>query len=117
MGFSDVAVLSMAIRNETELVTINDPALLPNVAGAHNLDEEEQKMENEIDQYVPADQETAATLRRIAQESRRRKTLNLRFSERDLSQVRERASHEGVPYQALHWSKRYTRDDDSKDRK
>jgi predicted DNA binding CopG/RHH family protein len=65
------------------------------------LDEEEQQIENEIDQYVPADEKTEATVRRIAQESRKRKNVNIRISERDLSQIRERASREGVPYQTL----------------
>lgn len=65
------------------------------------LDEEEQQIENEIDQYVPADEETQATVRRIAQESRKRKNVNIRNSEHDLSQIRERASREGVPYQTL----------------
>jgi predicted DNA binding CopG/RHH family protein len=65
------------------------------------LDEEEQQIENEIDEYVPADEETEGTVRRIAQESRKRKNVNIRISERDLSQIRERASREGVPYQTL----------------
>ena len=65
------------------------------------LDEEEQQIENEIDQYVGADAETEATVRRIAQESRKRKNVNIRISERDLAQLRERASREGVPYQTL----------------
>jgi len=65
------------------------------------LDEEEQQIENEIDQYVPADAQTEATVRRIAQESRKRKNVNIRISEQDLSRIRERASREGVPYQTL----------------
>lgn len=54
------------------------------------LDEEEQQIDNEIDQYVPADKE-----------SRKRKNVNIRISESDLSQIRERATREGVPYQTL----------------
>jgi predicted DNA binding CopG/RHH family protein len=65
------------------------------------LDQEEQQIENEMDQYVPADAETEATVRRIAQESRKRKNVNIRISERDLIQIRARASREGVPYQTL----------------
>ena len=65
------------------------------------LDEEEQQIEDEIDQYLPADGETEATVRRIAQESRKRKNVNIRISEWDLSQIRNRASREGVPYQTL----------------
>ncbi len=66
-----------------------------------DLDEEEQQIKDEIDQYVPADAETEATVRRIAQESRKRKNVNIRISERDLLQIRERTSREGVPYQTL----------------
>jgi predicted DNA binding CopG/RHH family protein len=65
------------------------------------LNDEEQQIENEIDQYIPADEETEATVRRIAKESRKRKNVNIRISERDLSQIRERASREGIPYQTL----------------
>lgn len=65
------------------------------------LDEEEQQIENEIDQYVPVDAETESTVRHVAQESRKRKNVNIRISERDLSQLRERASREGIPYQTL----------------
>jgi predicted DNA binding CopG/RHH family protein len=65
------------------------------------LDEEEQQIEDEIDQYVPADAKTEANVRRIAQESKKRKNVNIRISERDLSQIRDRASREGVPYQTL----------------
>jgi predicted DNA binding CopG/RHH family protein len=117
MGFSDFTVLSMAVWHRTRLVTFTDPFLLPGLAGAHNLDEEEQKTENEIDQYVSADEEAQVMVRLIAWENRKGKTLNIRTSERDLSQIRERASREGVPYEALHWFRRHTRDDDSKERK
>ena len=50
------------------------------------LDEEEQQIEDEIEQYVPVDAETEAKVRRIAQESKKRKNVNIRISERDLSQ-------------------------------
>ena len=65
------------------------------------LDEEEQRIEDEIGQYVPADARTEAKVRRIAQESKKRKNVNIRISERDLSQIRDRASREGIPYQTL----------------
>ncbi len=56
---------------------------------------------DEIDQYVPADEETEATVRQIAQDSRKRKNVNIRISEQDLQQIRQRAVREGVPYQTL----------------
>ena len=65
------------------------------------LDEYEQQIEDEIDQYVPADEEMQERVRRIAEESRKRKNVNIRISELDLTQIRERASREGIPYQTL----------------
>lgn len=65
------------------------------------LDEEEQQIEDEIEQYIPADVETEAKVRRIAHESKKRENVNIRIPERDLSQIRNRASREGVPYQTL----------------
>ena len=65
------------------------------------LDEYEQQIEDEIDQYVPADEEMQERVRRIAEESRKRKNVNIRISELDLAQIRERASREGIPYQTL----------------
>lgn len=50
---------------------------------------------------VPADEEREATARRIAPESSKRKNVNIRISQRDLSQIRERDFREGVPYQTL----------------
>ena len=66
-----------------------------------DLDDEEQQIDDEIDQYIEADADTETTVRRIAQESRKRKNVNIRIAERDLSQIRERASREGIPYQTL----------------
>jgi predicted DNA binding CopG/RHH family protein len=65
------------------------------------LNEYEQQIEDEINQYVPADEETEATVREIAQKSRKRKNGNIRISEQDLHQIRQRATREGVPYQTL----------------
>ena len=44
------------------------------------LDEEEQQIEDEIDHYVPVDAGTEAKVRRIAQESRTRKNVNIRIA-------------------------------------
>ena len=66
-----------------------------------DLDDEEQQIEDEIDRYIEVDADTETTVRRIAQESRKRKNVNIRIAERDLSQIRERASREGIPYQTL----------------
>ena len=66
-----------------------------------DLDDEEQQIEDEIDRYIEVDADMETTVRRIAQESRKRKNVNIRIAERDLSQIRERASREGIPYQTL----------------
>jgi predicted DNA binding CopG/RHH family protein len=65
------------------------------------LDEYEQRIEDEIDQYVPADEQMQERVRQIAEESRKRKNVNIRISELDLAQIRERAAREGIPYQTL----------------
>ena len=66
-----------------------------------DLDDEEQQTEDEIDGYIEVDADTETTVRRIPQESTKRKNVNIRIAERDLSQIRERASREGIPYQTL----------------
>ena len=65
------------------------------------LDEYEQHIEDEIDQYVPVDEDTRERVLRIAQESRKSKNVNIRISAHDLSSIRERAAREGIPYQTL----------------
>ena len=65
------------------------------------LDEYEQQIEDEIEQYVPVDEETRERIARIARESRKSKNVNIRISEQDLLRIRERAAREGIPYQTL----------------
>lgn len=65
------------------------------------LDAEEQLIEDEIDEYVEADEETVAKVASIARRARKRRNVNIRISEADLERIRRRAADEGVPYQTL----------------
>ena len=65
------------------------------------LDEYEQQIEDEIENYVPVDEETRRELTEIAKQAKKRKNVNIRISERDLRRVKERAAAEGIPYQTL----------------
>jgi predicted DNA binding CopG/RHH family protein len=65
------------------------------------LDEYEQEIENEIEDYVPVDEETRKRVESIAEQAKKRKNVNIRISERDLRLVKERAAADGVPYQTL----------------
>ena len=65
------------------------------------LDEYEQQIEDEIETYVPVDEQTRRDLTEIAEQAKKRKNVNIRISERDLRRVKERAASEGIPYQTL----------------
>lgn len=65
------------------------------------LDEYEQQIEDEIDRYVPVDEETREKIEAIAEQAKKRRNVNIRISERDLRLVKERAAADGVPYQTL----------------
>lgn len=65
------------------------------------LDEYEQQIEDEIENYVPVDEETRREFIEIAEQAKKRKNVNIRISERDLRRVKERAASEGIPYQTL----------------
>lgn len=65
------------------------------------LDEYEQQIEDEIENYVPVDEATRRELAEIAEQAKKRKNVNIRISERDLRRVKERAAAEGIPYQTL----------------
>ncbi len=65
------------------------------------LDEYEQHIEDTIEKFVPADIETQATGRRIAQQVRKSKNVNIRIREWDLELIRPRGSYDGIPYQTL----------------
>lgn len=65
------------------------------------LDDYEQEIENNIDDFVPAGAETRERVEGILEQARKRKNVNIRISEFVLSRLRERAGREGIPYQTL----------------
>lgn len=67
----------------------------------HHLDDEEQRIEDSADEFVPVAPEERERVERIIARSRKTKNINIRLSEEDLSKIRERAQREGVPYQTL----------------
>ena len=65
------------------------------------LDNYEQQIEDEVDEYAPVDEETRRRIEAIAEQAKKRRNVNSRISERDLRFVKERAAADGVPYQTL----------------
>jgi predicted DNA binding CopG/RHH family protein len=65
------------------------------------LDDDEQSIENEIDNYVAAGAETRERVEGILEKARKRKNVNIRISGFVLDQLRSRAQREGIPYQTL----------------
>lgn len=65
------------------------------------LTPEEQEIENSIDQWVPASEETREKLRRIAERSRKNEAISIRMSSFDLQRIKEMAAEQGMPYQTL----------------
>jgi predicted DNA binding CopG/RHH family protein len=71
-----------------------------------NLDDikltpEEQEIEDSIEEWVPASDETREQLRRIAERSKKNKVISIRMSSFDLSRIKEMAAAQGMPYQTL----------------
>ena len=65
------------------------------------LDEFEQQIEGDADQFVPAVGEERTRVERILEKSRKTRNINIRISEHDLETVKRRAEREGLPYQTL----------------
>jgi predicted DNA binding CopG/RHH family protein len=65
------------------------------------LPPEEQEIENSIEQWVPASEETREHLRRIAERSKKNEAISIRMSSFDLSRIKEMATEQGMPYQTL----------------
>ena len=68
---------------------------------AIKLTPEEQEIEDSIEEWVPASEETRAHLRRIAERSRKNEAISIRMSSFDLSRIKEMAAEQGMPYQTL----------------
>lgn len=65
------------------------------------LTPEEQEIEDSIEEWVPASEETREHLRRIAERSKKNEAISIRMSGFDLSRIKERAAEQGMPYQTL----------------
>ena len=65
------------------------------------LTPEEQEIEDSIDQWVPASEETREKLRRIAERSRKNEAISIRMSSFDLQRIKAMAAEQGMPYQTL----------------
>lgn len=65
------------------------------------LDPEEQAIEDAADEFVPVGTEERRRIESIIARGNKNKNVNIRLTEHDLDQIRERAEREGVPYQTL----------------
>ena len=65
------------------------------------LDPEEQKIEDSIEEYVPLDGAEKERIDRIIARARKNRNINIRMTELDLEMLRSRAQREGLPYQTL----------------
>ena len=65
------------------------------------LTPEEQEIEDSIEKWVPASEETREHLRQIAERSKKNEAISIRMSRFDLSRIKEMAAEQGMPYQTL----------------
>ena len=65
------------------------------------LTPEEQEIEDSIDEWVPASQETRDQLKRIIERSKKNEAISIRMSSFDLSRIKAMAAGQGMPYQTL----------------
>ena len=65
------------------------------------LDDYEQQIEDDIENFGRASPETRERVERALEKARKRKNVNIRISEFVLDQLRQRAQREGIPYQTL----------------
>ncbi|MCK5735077.1 MAG: hypothetical protein KAH21_01315 [Spirochaetaceae bacterium] len=66
-----------------------------------HLDEEERRIENEIDQLEPVTGIKKAEIESILVRARKNRAISLRIAEYDLDRLKKRAEQEGMPYQTL----------------
>ena len=66
-----------------------------------HLDEEEKRIEDEMEQSVPLDSEEREKLDSILNRARKTRAISLRITEFDLNMLKKRAEQEGMPYQTL----------------
>jgi predicted DNA binding CopG/RHH family protein len=66
-----------------------------------HLNEEEKRIEDEMEQSVPLDAEEREKLDSILNRARKTRAISLRNTEFDLNMLKKRAEKEGMPYQTL----------------
>ncbi|MCD6197591.1 MAG: hypothetical protein J7K15_03325 [Deltaproteobacteria bacterium] len=65
------------------------------------LDIFEQKIENNIDSFVPINKNKKILIESIINKANGKKSISLRLKTNDLEQLKLRADSEGLPYQTL----------------
>ena len=65
------------------------------------LDEYEEKIENEILNFVSLSAEEKSKIENIIDKENEKKSISLRLRKYDLEKLKERAQQEGIPYQTL----------------
>jgi predicted DNA binding CopG/RHH family protein len=64
------------------------------------LDAYEKKIENDED-YIPVSLKEKNRIEAIIRAAKKNRNISLRITDYDLEKIREKASHEGIPYQTL----------------
>lgn len=65
------------------------------------LSKEEKQIENSLEEYRPVSKETRNHIERIIQGSRKSRPISIRINENDLARLKEKADHNGLPYQTM----------------
>ena len=65
------------------------------------LDPFEKEIEAHVDKYVPITGDKRRRIEAIIERSRKTKNINIRITEYDLAQLKQKAEEEGIPYQTL----------------
>jgi predicted DNA binding CopG/RHH family protein len=65
------------------------------------LDKEELRIENEFEQFKPAQKSIRNKFEKIISESRKSRPISLRINEQDLNLLKEKAGKNGLPYQTM----------------
>jgi predicted DNA binding CopG/RHH family protein len=65
------------------------------------LTKEEQEIERNAENYKSVNGETLSKIEEIIKESAKKKNINIRISEGDLTKIKSRSLKDGIPYQTL----------------
>jgi predicted DNA binding CopG/RHH family protein len=65
------------------------------------LDKYEQQLEKEAESFRPVSKKKRLQIEKILESARKTKNINIRISEADLAQLKQRSFEEGLPYQTL----------------